>query len=47
MGHHILGTFTDTAILVYQAFNKQIADYAIREQKYEFLPFLDHTRTTR
>lgn len=29
-----MGTFTDTAILVYQAFNPQIADYVVREQKY-------------
>lgn len=31
-----MGTFSDTSILVYQAFNNDIADYAIREQKYDF-----------
>lgn len=33
-GHHVIGTFSESAILVYQAFNHEIADYALREQKY-------------
>lgn len=33
-GHHILGQQTDDNILVYQAFNNQIADYAIKNQKF-------------
>ncbi len=33
-GHHILGQQTDEKILVYQAFNNQIADYAINNQRF-------------
>ncbi len=34
MGYHILGQQTEDKILVYQAFNNQIADYAIENQKF-------------
>lgn len=33
-GNHILGQQTDDKILVYQAFNNQIAEYAIKNQKF-------------
>jgi hypothetical protein len=32
-GRHILAQFTDDAILVYQAYNDKIADYAVEHQK--------------
>ena len=32
-GRHILAQYTDDAILVYQAYNNQIADYALQHQK--------------
>ena len=31
-GKHVLAQFTDEAILVYQAYNNDIADYAIQNQ---------------
>lgn len=33
-GRHILAQFNDEAILVYQAYNDQIADYAIQNQRF-------------
>ncbi|MEZ5043312.1 MAG: DUF4291 domain-containing protein [Saprospiraceae bacterium] len=33
-GYYILGQQTETEILVYQAFNNQIADYAIKNQRF-------------
>lgn len=33
-GHHILGQQNESEILVYQAFNHQIADYAVQNQKF-------------
>jgi hypothetical protein len=32
-GRHILAQYNDEAILVYQAYNEQIADYAVKNQK--------------
>ena len=38
-GKHILAQYDDHSIVVYQAFRPEIADYAVRNQKYvvEFL----------
>ena len=33
-GKHILAQYTDDYVIVYQAFNKDIADYAVRNQKF-------------
>jgi len=33
-GRHILAQYNDEAILVYQAYNKQIAEYAVQHQKF-------------
>lgn len=46
MDHHILATYTDTAILVYQAFNHEIADYAVTHQKFSGAPGFSDTRMT-
>ena len=45
-GNHIIASYTDTAVLVYQAFNDEIADYAIQHQKFEGCPSYNDTRMT-
>eukprot|EP00754_Rhynchopus_humris_P004493 Rhum_TRINITY_DN12276_c0_g1::Rhum_TRINITY_DN12276_c0_g1_i1::g.50642::m.50642 len=34
-GRHILASYTDEAVLVYQAFNDAIADYAVANQRFD------------
>lgn len=41
-----MGYFSGSAILLYQAFNSEIADYAVREQKFEGAPGYNEKRMT-
>ncbi|KAF0977245.1 hypothetical protein FDP41_003898 [Naegleria fowleri] len=45
-GNHIIASYTDHAVLVYQAFNDEIADYALKHQKLEGCPSYNETRMT-
>lgn len=45
-GNHIIGSFTDDAVLVYQAFNDEIANYALEYQKFEGCPQYNISRMT-
>nr|CAG4714426.1 unnamed protein product [Naegleria fowleri] len=45
-GNHIIASYTDHAVLVYQAFNDEIADYALKHQKFEGCPSYNETRMT-
>eukprot|EP00998_Keelungia_sp_KM082_P006371 NODE_2625_length_1023_cov_59.952009_g2606_i0.p1 GENE.NODE_2625_length_1023_cov_59.952009_g2606_i0~~NODE_2625_length_1023_cov_59.952009_g2606_i0.p1 ORF type:complete len:288 (-),score=32.53 NODE_2625_length_1023_cov_59.952009_g2606_i0:160-966(-) len=46
MGQHIFGQFDDEAIVVYQAYNPAIAEYAVHHQKFEGAPGFSMTRMT-
>ncbi|KAG2382742.1 hypothetical protein C9374_005322 [Naegleria lovaniensis] len=46
IGNHIIATYSDDAVLVYQAFNDEIADYALEHQKFEGCPSYNDTRMT-
>jgi hypothetical protein len=45
-GKHIVGVFSSSAFLLYQAFNDQIADYAVANQKFEGAPGYSESRMT-
>ncbi|KAL9641861.1 hypothetical protein ABK040_011846 [Willaertia magna] len=45
-GNHIIASYTDDAVLVFQAFNDEIADYALQHQKFEGCQAYNDTRMT-
>eukprot|EP01061_Rhynchopus_euleeides_P015126 TRINITY_DN25964_c0_g1_i1.p1 TRINITY_DN25964_c0_g1~~TRINITY_DN25964_c0_g1_i1.p1 ORF type:complete len:254 (+),score=53.94 TRINITY_DN25964_c0_g1_i1:86-847(+) len=45
-GCHILASYTERAVLVYQAFNHNIADYAVANQRFLGCPHYNPTRMT-
>lgn len=45
-GRHILATFDDRHIIVYQAFNQAIADYAVKHQTFLGCPVYNPNRMT-
>ena len=45
-GNHIIASYTDDAVLVYQAFNDDIADYALARQRFAGCPRYNATRMT-
>ncbi|EFC37256.1 predicted protein [Naegleria gruberi] len=45
-GNHIIASYTEDAVLVYQAFNDEIADYAVKHQKFDGCPSYNDTRMT-
>ena len=45
-GRHILGTFSDTSIVLYQAYKPSIATYAVAHQTFKNCPDFSETRMT-
>ena len=45
-GNHIIASFTETTVLVYQAFNDEIGNYALEYQKFEGCPEYNLARMT-
>ena len=45
-GCNIIASYTEDAVLVYQAFKDEIADYAVKNQKFEGCPHYNATRMT-
>ena len=46
VGKHIIASYTESCVLVYQAFNKNIAEYAVKHQKFTGCPNYNPTRMT-
>eukprot|EP01118_Nematostelium_gracile_P008219 TRINITY_DN2722_c0_g1_i1.p1 TRINITY_DN2722_c0_g1~~TRINITY_DN2722_c0_g1_i1.p1 ORF type:complete len:231 (+),score=62.25 TRINITY_DN2722_c0_g1_i1:85-777(+) len=45
-GQYIMAQYSDDSVVVYQAFNAEIADYAVKNQKFDGNPAYNETRMT-